>query len=143
MCTFHVAVIAVLQHRVVAASGGGDEFMQVSPPAQLRPLVHGRAQPALVGQVAGERASHPAADVVEVRGRLRQIEHGLLDPGPRRIAIALHRLDRPRGPVNAEPGNRSDVTLTRNCHVNHLGWIVGELKKFRCRLMTEDCSRTS
>jgi hypothetical protein len=140
---FHVPLVAKLQHRVVAAGRGSDEFVQVSPPAQLRPLAHGRAQPVLVGQVARERASHPAADVIEVRGRLRQVKHRLLDSGPRWITLRQHSLDRPRGPVNADSFSRNHAALARNCHVNHLGWLVGEFKKFRCCLMTEDCSRTS
>src|SRR5580693_2876629 len=45
---FHVTVIAILQHRVVSASRGRDELTQVSAPAQLRPLAHGRAQPLLI-----------------------------------------------------------------------------------------------
>jgi hypothetical protein len=122
---------------MVAASRGRDEFMQVSPPAQLSALVHGRAQPALVGQVARERAGHPAAHVVEVRGRLRQVEHGLLDPGPRRIAIALHRLDRPPRPMQADPGKRRNMTLPRDRHVNLPGWLVGEPLQLSRRFVAE------
>jgi hypothetical protein len=116
---------------MVAASRGGDEFTQLSTPAQLRPLAHGRAQPLLVGQVTRERAGHPPAHVIEVCGRLGQVKHRLLHPGPRRIAVAQHGLDRPTRPVNADPGNGCDMTLARNRHVNRLGWLVSELEKFR------------
>jgi hypothetical protein len=139
---FHVTLVSVLQHRVISAGRGGDELMQVSAPAQLRPLAHGRAQPGLVGQLPRERAGHPPAHVVEVRSRLGQVKHGLLHPGPRWIAVPEHRLDRPPRPVNADPADRCDMTLTRNCHMDRSGRPIGELQKFRRRLMTEDCTRT-
>ena len=134
---FHVAVVAVLQHRVVSASRGSDELMQVSAPAQLRPLAHRRAQPALVGQVPRERASHPPAHVIERRGSLRQVKHRLLHPGPRRIAVALHSLDRPAGPVQADAFGRLDPTLDRDGHVNHLGWLVSEPLQLGSCFVTE------
>jgi hypothetical protein len=140
MCPFHVPLVAKLQHRVVAASRGGDEFMQVSPPAQLGALTHRRAQPALVGQVARERAGHPPAHVVKRGRRLRQVKHRLLHPGPRWIAIALHRLDRPPRPVQADSFSRNRAALARNCHVNRFDRLVSEPLDLGCCFVTEHCA---
>ncbi|HJY69582.1 MAG TPA: hypothetical protein VJ254_22895 [Streptosporangiaceae bacterium] len=45
----HVAAVAVLQHRMVAAGRRRDEFMQFSAPAQPGALAHRRAQPRRIG----------------------------------------------------------------------------------------------
>jgi hypothetical protein len=138
---FHVAVIAVLQHRMVPAGRRRDELTQVSAPAQPAARPHRRPQPARVGQVPRERAGHPAAHVIKARGRLRQVEQGLLYCGPRRIAARLHCLVRPPGPVQADAGGGQHPALGGNRQVNQLRRPVGEpLQLGRC-LVTEHRAR--
>src|SRR5579859_1021808 len=83
----YVTVVAILKHRMVSAGRGADELLQVSAPAQLRTLPHRGAQPFLVGQLPRECAGNPAADIIKAGGGLSQVEHRLLNPGPRRIAL--------------------------------------------------------
>jgi hypothetical protein len=109
-----------------AAGRRADEFMQFGSPAQFAAFADRRPDPLFVGEVPRKRTGHPAADVVETRGRLDQVKHGLLDPGPRRTAVPLHRLHRPPRPVQADPADRRDMTLSRDRHVNRFDRLIGE-----------------
>jgi hypothetical protein len=126
MGAFHVVVVPELQYRMIAAVGGHDELVQVRTPAKLRALGHGVAQPRLVSEIPGERARDPAADVIKGRGGLREIKHGLLDLGPRRVGVSLRSLIGACGAVKAYPVDRLDPTLNGNSDVNHLGGLVGK-----------------
>src|ERR1017187_7566237 len=53
----------------------------------IRAHAHGLPQPRLVGQVPGEGAGHPAANVIKDPSGLGEIEHRLLHLGPRRIGV--------------------------------------------------------
>jgi hypothetical protein len=137
----HVAAVAVLQHRMVAAGRRRDEFMQFSTPAQPGALTHRRAQPRRVGQVPRECAGHPPADVIEGRRRLGQVEHGLLHRRQRRVAGPQHDLAGARAAVQADPADHLDPALPGNRHVNRVGRLVGEPLELGRGLVAQDRAR--
>jgi len=137
----HVPAVAVLQHRMVTVGRRHDELMQFSTPAQPGALAHRRAQPGGVGQVPRERPGHPSADVIEGRRRLRQVEHGLLHHGQRRVTVLQHDLAGPRAAVQADPVDYRDPALPGNCHVNRSGRLVGEPLELGRGLVAQDRAR--
>jgi hypothetical protein len=137
----HVPAVAVFQHRMVAAGCRRDEFMQFSTPAQPGALGYRRAQPGRVGQVPRECAGHPSAHLIERRGRLGQVEHGLLDPRQRRVAVVQHDLAGARAAVQADPADHLDAARPGNRHVNRFGRLVGEPLELGRGLVAQDRSR--
>jgi hypothetical protein len=107
----------------------------------IRAHAHGLPQPRLVGQVPGEGAGHPAANVIKGPSGLGEIEHRLLHLGPRRIGVALNGLESTSGPVNDDPGHGHDPALDGNGQVDHLGELIREPMQFSCRLVTETRTR--
>lgn len=127
---------------MIPASGSNDEFMQIPAPAQPGSRHPGRAQPVLIGEITRERTGHPPADIIEGRRGLREVEHGFLDLGPRRIRAWLRSLDRPRRPVEADPFDRYDPPPHGDGHVNRLRRLVDEPMQLSRCLVTEDCARS-
>jgi hypothetical protein len=136
-----ITVITELQHRMITAAGRHDKFVQISPPAQLRAEAHGLPQPGLVGQIPGQRAGHPAAHVIKGPRGLGEIEHRLLDRSPRRIAVTLRGLERPRGTMDRGPGNAVDMALARNGHMDRIGQPVVQAMQFGRCFMRENGTR--
>jgi phosphoglycolate phosphatase len=137
----HVPVVAEFQHRMIPACRRGDKFVQVRAPAQPRALGHRLTQAGLVGKFPGDRAGHPAAHVVEVPRGLRQVKHGLLDPGPRRPGASQHGLGRPPRPVQADTADRHNVTLVRNRYVDRIARLVSKPVQFSGRPVAEHGAR--
>jgi hypothetical protein len=137
----HVPAVAVLKHRMVAAGRRRDELVQCSTPAQPGALAHRRAKPRRVGQVSREGASHPSAHLIERRGGLGQVEHGLLHPRPRRVAVSQHDLAGARAAMQADPVDHLDPALPGNRHVNRFGRLVGEPLELGRGLVAQDRAR--
>jgi hypothetical protein len=138
MRPLHVTAIAVLQRRMVAVGRCRNEFMQVSTPAQPGTPVHCRAHPRGVGQVPRQRPGYPPAHFIERRRSLRQIKHGLLHPGPRRIAIPQHELTGACATVQADAVGCLDPALPGNRHVNRTGRFISEPLELSRSLVAQD-----
>jgi hypothetical protein len=136
--SLHVPVIAVLQHRMITRNGRLEDLVQVSAPAQPPALGHGRLQRSLVGKVPRDRPRHPPAHIVEAPRRLRQVQHRLLHRRPRRKFPLLHRIQRPVGPVHADPLGRDDMTSMGNSHMNRVGQLVSKALELGGRLVAEN-----
>jgi hypothetical protein len=144
MCAFDVTVIAELQYRVIAAVGGRDKFAQVRAPAQLFACAHGVTQPGLIGEIPGDRAGYPAADVVEGLCGLGEVEHGLFDLGPRRIGVSLHGVDGAGGTVKAYPCDCGNPAFLGHRHVDRTNRLalVDEPMQFSRGLIADGRTRT-
>jgi hypothetical protein len=116
-------------------------------PAYGRGIISGLVFPLLFRRVSEPpvpryRTGYPAADVIEGRCRLGEVEHRLLDPGPRRIGMSLHSGNSPGRTMQSDPICRHDTTLNGKGNVDQIGRIVSEPVQFRGRLVTQGRTRT-
>ena len=88
-------------------------------------------------EVAPKAGRTDRAIVIEGLRGLGQVEHRLLHPGPGRIRICLDRFGHPPRPVQAHAGDRHDVALGRNGHVDRAGRLIGETVQFGGRMVAE------
>jgi hypothetical protein len=75
------ADVPALEYRAGAVVGVREGQEKVTPPADALACVHRRAQQAARGQLAPERPADPVEGIVEVACLLREVKHGVLDPG--------------------------------------------------------------
>jgi len=76
---FHVAVVAVLKHRVGSPCRRGDDLIERPSPAQALAAVHRRPQRPFGREPSGEGGGNPPAGAVEFAGGVHEVEDGLLD----------------------------------------------------------------
>ena len=84
-----VTQVPVFQHGMNSAARRGQDIIELGAPAHF--LAHGqrRAELFLRGEPLSAGLGYPAADVIEPRGELNQIQHRFLDAGPRWHAVRL------------------------------------------------------
>jgi hypothetical protein len=122
---------------MITAGRRGDEFLQVRAPAQPLTRFHGRAQPGLIGEFPRDRPRHPAAHVIKGLRFLDEIEHGVLDLGPRRVHVPLHRQIRTPGSVDLDARWGYHAALVRNGHMDRIGVPIRKPVQFGCCVVAE------
>jgi hypothetical protein len=148
---FHVADISVLQVRMDSVGDERKRAQDVIAPAQPSALAD-RGPKCLRGdEPAAARPAQPREGVVEAGTELSEVEHRLLDPGPRgstgRVPHSVDPIaavddDRRGQRVPFLPGD-PDATVMADGHVDDRTRAVSQSVELACRVMTEGSSRAS
>ena len=133
----HVPVVTELQHAVQAANRISQHRSQQLTPAQPAPRRHGRPELVLRGEPAPAGPGHPAERIVERVGLRGQVQHGVLDPGPRRPQARVPDLIGVGGGVDDQPGEGPDPSAGRHGQVQRLSGPVDEMSQLRRALVAE------
>jgi hypothetical protein len=117
--------------RVVQAGG------ELGPPEHSATRGHGPLEPLGCGQTLPGGAKQPGDRVVDGAGRGREIQHGLLDPGPRRQQDRMASRPGPVEPVHDGARDGLGAAVRWHDDVYRFARVLGQAGQPRCRAVAE------
>ena len=133
-----------LKRRVDAVGGIAQGRGDPAAPAHPRAGRERLAEKFGCAEAAADSSRDPAVGIVEGRRPADQVEHGVLDGGPRQMPRRLpFRNQPPRSVDNHPPDPRVSpwVLLLRHAYVNSLARLVGEVLNLGGGFIAEHCAR--